>query len=783
MTYDAPVVSVEPGRGDGAGPIATLQGGADGDVNVLFQDFETGRTVSMSARSVVVFLRDDAAAERAGGTFAADGVRGVYLEGGSVITDGDYTVRSPRAFYDLSLDRAVLLDAVVYTYDARNRVPLYMRAEVLEQLSATSWAARDARFTTSEFAKPHLAIGASRLAVRAVEDAAGRPGVAFEAEGTTLRVGDTPLFYWPRVAGTGFDLPLRSLRVGYRSTSGPVVQTDWDLFALLGREAPEGVDADLEIDYRGEHGPALGIDAELDRGDTRATLDAYALLHDSGDDDLGTRGDIEFDGEFRGYARASLAHAFDNGWTLAGRAAHASDPTLLEEFTSDLAEQSRAFDSQIVLARADRDRLLFVEARDNLNTFTPSLSVLQTPGYVTAELPAVGFRQIGSPLLAAADGGGRLVYRSDTSAAAVRANFGSDAPEDRGFSDAQSLAVFGFAAATAFDDAAEAAGLPTDTVLRVDTRHELSLPLDFGSAASLAPYAVGRFTAWDADPTPGPDRDDTDDDRTRTRGAVGVRGSIRFAKTDADAASRLLDLDGLRHIVEPAFDVAWHTSSLDEADLFVWDPDIESLAEGGVFRVGVRQTFQTRRGRGARQRTVDWLLWDTFVVFREDAGEAEPARPLPRYVAWRPELTRGGDHAHTEMRWQATEIFGVAGELTYGFEDDAVAQWRLGLTLDHSPRLQSTLGYEEIDALDSSLLTYSLDYQLTRKYRFRASQTLDFSGNERRTLGLGLERRLPRMRIVASAAFDQLNDEQTFGLTLIPDGLGGSRGLGTGLLQ
>ena len=72
------------------------------------------------------------------------------------------------------------------------------------------------------------------------------------------------------------------------------------------------------------------------------------------------------------------------------------------------------------------------------------------------------------------------------------------------------------------------------------------------------------------------------------------------------------------------------------------------------------------------------------------------------------------------------------------------------------------------------MLSYGLTYQLTRKYDLGLRHTLDFGGDESRSLEVTLERKLPRWRLLVLARIDELDDDQTFGVVLIPEGFGGS---------
>jgi hypothetical protein len=126
-----------------------------------------------------------------------------------------------------------------------------------------------------------------------------------------------------------------------------------------------------------------------------------------------------------------------------------------------------------------------------------------------------------------------------------------------------------------------------------------------------------------------------------------------------------------------------------------------------------------------------------------------------------------------------TDTLGLAGQITHSLESDRVEQWRVGSTLDHSPRLQSFLSYEEIAELDTRLLSYGFTYVLTPKYKIGAVQTWDFEGNESRNISLQMDRRLPRWTLRVFVSFDEIEDEQRVGIALVPEGSrGGGRVFG-----
>lgn len=738
-----------------------------GGVRVLYEDADEGRDVLLTAERVVIFIdKEEDSAGDVPGELEASRIQGVYLEEDAVITDGDVTVRAPRVYYDLKQNRAVLLEAVVYALDVRRQVPLYMRAEVIRQSSADAFEARGAVLTTSEFAKPHLALGADRITLRQSRQEDGFVERYVTASGITLRSEDTPFFYWPFLAAPAHALPLKQINVGYSSSNGLNIQTAWDVYALAGRRAPEGLTLLGNLDYRGDHGVAVGVDLEYDREAMRGALLGYFLPSDSGEDDIADRNDVPFDSEARGLVHLQHRQDLPNGWELSVEGNHVSDPSLLEEFFREEAYSARPYETSVYLKKAEDDWALTGLLRYETNNFTAQLPQLLTPGYTVDKLPEVAYYRNGTSVF-----DDTATWYHESRVGTVRARFGSDSSDERGFTNAQSMALFGIPNTTNFDDAAQAAGFPASTVGRFDTRNELAIPLRAG-IFDVTPFVVGRITAYDDDFAT---FNGGNDDTARFWGGGGIEISTEITRTYG-FTSELLDLNGLRHIIEPSATVAIYGSSLEDGDLPVYDPEVEDLAEGAVIRLGALHTLQTRRGQEGRERTVDWLKLRTDVVMRSD--DADTSTAIPRFFDHRPEYSLGGDHFYAELLWAVSENVAVTGEVTHSFESGNVVQWRLGEEMRHTDHLSTFVHYREIDPIDARLLTYGLSLDLTTKYRLSFSHTLDFGASQSRSISLTLDRKLPRARLQLLLAYDEIDDDTTIGLILIPDGFGTGAGPG-----
>lgn len=725
-----------------------------GGVNVLYRD--DTRSLSLSAQNAVVLLAHGADQPPAGEVAAAR-VLGVYLEDNVVATDGTYTLRAPRVYYDPPNNRALLLDAVLYRWDVRRQLPLYLRAQQMRQTARGNFEAKDAMLTTSSFAEPHLAIAATRLTLTSPPtDTAGDP--IFTAENLRLQTGSLPFFYWPYAAGNAAQVPLTGISSQYDSHTGPTVQTEWDVFSLLGQPRPKDVDLKANVDYLGDHGPAVGLNLDYDLAQMFGFTQLYLVPLDEGQDEFADRRDIDHDGDTRGYALWRHRHLLAEHWELTLETAYLSDSTFLEEFRRDQAYTDKGYESVGYVKYQEQDQAFTFLIDTNLNDFTPQLTQLQTPGYMVSHIPEFSYWRVGTDL-----GVLPLTYYGENRLSRLRVDAGTDTPSDRGFGARDSRFLFDMAPNVSFEDAWHARGVPDDWRLRLDSRHELQAPMRWGILDAV-PYLTGRVTAYDDDFG----EYDDDADQLRLWSSAGTRLHTQFSRADPDVEIPVLNVHGLRHIVEPYADVFAMGATVDPQAYPVYDPQVEGITEGLGGAVGLRNTWQTRRGGPGRWRSVDWIVWDTTAVWRGDDAPVE--QDVPTYLSYRPEFSTGGDQLRSRLMWMVTDVLGVNGDVTYGLEDSQTEQWRVGLRLQHTPLLTWNLNYTEIADLDSRLIRWGFTYQLSRKWMTHFAHNLNLHG-QTRTFDVSLERRLPSWRLLLSVSVDEIDDEQTYSVILVPEGV------------
>lgn len=766
ITFDAGNIAVVTGE---SGRSLMLSDG----VGVLYREIKSGRRLQMSAERAVVFLSDGTVAELA--SFRTEDIQGIYLEGDVSASDGEYTIRGPRIYYDVQHDRAMVVDAVFWTYDRSRYMPLYVRAKALRQESNRQFVADQASVANTRFARPHLSIGAQSVTINRYTRRDGSTGSEVDASDLTVRAGSVPVFYFPRWVGDPERFPLRDFEYTSGTRTGQAWKTAWDVYTVLGLDRPEGLDSAFILDYYNVRGWAIGTDTSWSTDQMRGGVFGYLMFNDTGTDLTPGSRKIEVDGETRSLILADNRWRLNELWSLTTELSYASDPLFITALFPDIADEYRELTTRARLERTDNNSQLALEAKSNLNDFIANYYLLESRGYSVDKLPELSYVRTLDDLTA--DWApGAVTLNSEYRAGRLAFNFHEPDAQELGFrGPLLSQAAFGIDPTESIADALRAQGLSEDAVSRFDTRQEISAVLDAGPVR-LNPFVVGRATAYDTD-FEGYSPEETD--TARLWGAAGVRLSTTLQHIDNTVDSAFFDLHRLRHIIEPGITL-WHAgTTVDRIDLPVYDDGVESIAEGTMIRVGVDQTWQTKRGGPGRWRNVDVLKVRAEYVW--SSGEADREGPIGRYFEDRPELSSVGEFIDAEMLWQISDPIGLTGRIVYDLEDTHQAAYSaVGLLVDHGSGLRSSVGQRFVNALDSTIVFYNLGYDVTDKYRVTLATNYDTALDDFEKIGASLTRSYPNLTLGLAFTFNNISDETSIGFIVSPRGLNSGFGLRTG---
>ena len=622
-----------------------------GGVVVTIEEPDTGNLATLAADRAVIWRRpkDDATAPPApalvGGTDVSNDAVRVYLEGNVQVNIGNLRnlgrgnqvqFNARQAFYDAELNRAMALDGYVETYDDRLRAPLLMRADRFFMFSNEKFFGEGAMFTTSahrglpgyEFdaKEGYLALGerpiVNPFTGEQLLDEKGTPLKRQRNLATgyndVLRLDGVPVFWSPYLK-LDLDHPLgavEAIKLGNVGNMGFVANLTLDMWYLLGldylpfaqRSRWQG-----DLGYYSLRGLAGGTRLEYTGAEPAGQPGSYQgrfltwWIHDNGLDNLGLdRNGLTPDTAHRGRAFFQHRQEFQEGVTLLAGFSHLSDKNFLQSFFQNDFDVGPDQETYLYLKQQQKSWAWSVLAQPRNVNFLPQ----------TESLPRGDLWLLGQSLW-----GDRLSYFTHTSAGYFRVGPPAGVP------------ILGLPSL----DAAANTG-------RVDTRHELDLPLRVGDL-NVVPYALGEFTGYS--------RDINGAAVARFLGGGGVRASLPFWRTFPGVESELFNLHGLAHKVNLTADFWWGQTNvprtnlpyIDQADddtsdlvrrmnLYRtytanglpipvrYDPRFETFRRNleatpdtldslSVLQLGVEQRWQTKRGPEDAAKIVDWMTLNT----------------------------------------------------------------------------------------------------------------------------------------------------------------------------
>jgi len=718
------------------------------------------RQITLSAQRGVIFTDPVDPQSLGTGSIDATAARSAYLEGDVTVTDGNYTLRGPRMYYDFRTGRAMVLDAVLSTYDSRVKVPIYVRADEIRQVSPDQWEADGIRVATSEFAVPTVSLGAKKAVItrqRAAGDSA-EDRYRLKAKGLTLRAGDLPFFVWPGYQGDLSGFPLRQFNIGTGRQDGVHVETTWDLFALAGRPRPDNLDAELLLDYRSERGPGIGgaLEYTTDDRDGRGRFSGY-FIQDGGTDRLSSGVERDAEKESRGYLSGWHRQELGDDWKLLLEISKASDEAFFDSFFPEVAQTSREQQTRALLSKQEDNWAFELGAKYDLNNFIINQDLLQSQGYLVEKVPELGFWSYADSWW-----GGKASYSSEYRLSRMRLSFPRHTLADIG----QGFAGFGLPPVTDLSAAAFAAGYRENYVDRFFTRHELAFPFRTG-IFNVTPFVTAQFSGYDDDFS----EFSNQAEEYRFLAATGLRIYTQFSRVDRSFDSTLFDIHGVRHIVEPSLTLWSAAANAGSNEYPIYDQDVEGANEGTYARLGVRNTWQTHRGGEGRWYTVDFLRIDADLYFA--GNDSENDFVIPRFYDYRPEYSQIGDAFITDFEWLATDALTFAGTSTFDIEESDLARGSVGVRIDHSPDLFTSADIRYIEAIDDTLLNLGFGYTLSSLYRLSFTTTYDLDRAEYRGVNSALTRRTPQFDVSVGVAYDNIREDTTLTLSVSPKGLGG----------
>jgi lipopolysaccharide assembly outer membrane protein LptD (OstA) len=515
----------------------------------------------------------------------ATGTNGVLIRyGGSVLTARSvvFNYQTWDAVADGGVriqqeDMAWAGEHVVYNIRTRQietaefragRPPIFASGQGLHaELGSHVFAGTNSYITSDDIADPTVRLRAKYIRIS--------PGDKIEAWHATLWIGGVPVFYFPYYSRV-LDRRANNFNIvpGYRSSYGPYLLGTYTWFLN------DQLDGVLHADYRERRGPGAGADFNTHLGPWGQATARYYYLNDQ-EPSLSNTNPVPFENRQRVYF-SWLASPVTN-LEFRSMARWQSDSTIVRDFFEGEYRQNVQPSSYFEASKFWQNFSLDTYVQPRLNTFLDTVERLP-------DVRLTGYRQqIGST---------PLYYESESSAGYFH----------RRFAETNGPIPSSYAAA------------------RADTFHQITLPWTFFGWLNVTPRVGGRFTYYSETTNTTLASDEI------YRGVFNTGAEISFKawRLWPSAYSQVLDVDGLRHIVEPSVNYVYvpapnhPPSDLSQFDteepslrlLPIEYPDynsIDSVDSQNVFRFGLRNKLQTKR-HGQVETLLNWNVYTDWRV-------------------------------------------------------------------------------------------------------------------------------------------------------------------------
>lgn len=751
----------------------------DGDVVVHYRPTRRSDELGalrLSAERAVLYVSPGSIADTAG-SLSADDVRGIYLEGAVVAESdrNDYVVRATRMYYDFVIDRAIMLDAVLRTYDRERRVPVFARAEELRQLSEDQWQGRGVRLSASSFATPTLSIGCDTATIEQVPGTIQEDGthaksrVLVTGVHNTIRAGSLPIMYWPWFKGYADSMPLKGVSSSYENYRGVGIEATWDLPTLLGMEPLEEDRLELETSAYLKRGAALGLNWSWNRSGEHGGLSMWGLHDDTSKEErLSTGITQQVPRTWRGYLQFHDRVNMGNDWKLDAQASWISDPTFINSWRETEFRNRREYETSLYFRKDSGTTSISALADYSLNRFVSNSWLLASQGFALDEFPKFSYRRFGDDIF------DTLTYSGNISFSRFRAVIpgGTSAENGIGPNVFRGPGVV-FNAADDIAVALAQRGINGDWHTRVDSMHHVTMPLQYGPV-HVTPFASAQIQGF----LSSEDTGTTDDSNFRGLGGIGVHATTTFQRVYNDIHSETFGINRLRVLLDP-WARAWIAGSnfnpINEPN---YDPLVDATARGGAVQLGLRHRLQTQRGGPGRWYDADWLSTSIAATF--STHDATRRWYTPRLYDANPLLSSFGNFANGSFDFRPAEAIQFTGEGTWDLDLDGFTRAAIAVNFDHSPRLSTGVAYRFFEVPDDyaalypnqvknargQLLSFPLKYEISKTYAFSVSPQYNFSEDDIQSVSASLTRRLPDFDLIFYVSYDQIRDDTVAGVRL-----------------
>ncbi|MGB7770018.1 MAG: LPS assembly protein LptD [Verrucomicrobiia bacterium] len=596
---------------------------------------------------------------------------------GEVVADGHVRIESGGQLWVGEHIRYNFLTHQMRSSEFRTGKPPVFAAgrELRGDISNQTYAARHAFVTTDDVSQPAIRVRASRIKIV--------PGQYVEMWNAVLFMDGVPTFYFPFYRRSlGEHANNFSFLPGYRSAYGPYLLSAYTWY--LG----DTVDGRLRLDYREKRGVGTGPELNLHLNRWGDATFRYYYTHDQepnqSTNDLPLFGNIP---ENRQWFYFTYQATPSTNLYVKALVNYQSDPLVLHDFAEGTYTGNPQPNTFTEVDKYWENWDLDAETTPRINTFFDQVERLP-------DVKLTGLRQqiFDTP----------FYYESESSAGFYR----------KAYADTNSPPLLDYSAA------------------RADTYHQLLLPWTFFGWLNVTPHAGGRFTYYSDESGPG----GTNSETYRRIFDTGAEVSFKVSRLWAGATNSILDMDGLRHVMEPSLNYVYVPNpSASPPQLPQFDSelpslmllpiqfpdynDIDAIDSENVIRFGLRNTLQTKRN-GQLDTLLDWnvmLDWNLTPQAQTNSIFLQPQKTF--------------DDLYSDLTFRPRSWIALESQLRYDINAGELNMTFHQLTFTPNDRWSWGVGhwYLRNGFLDSgeNFITSTMFYRLNDNWGLRTTHAFD----------------------------------------------------------
>jgi len=619
-------------------------------------------------------------------TLVADHVRfnkqtdEAWAEGHVRLNQGAQEWIAPSAYYNFATRR-------LKADEARGFIdPLYLHAYGLEQVGSNHYVFARSTVTTSDLQHPGYFVRS--------KNGEAWTGDRLVLHDTTVHLWDKPIFWSPLVIWSlKGDMPPLVVTVGDDSLWGAF------LLSSFTWKVNKNMDLTIHADERLERGFGTGADLKYHFGQmAQGTLTGYFIddkQPDKSEPGYGTKtiptaAGFVTNSADRYWAEWQHKQYLTNDVTLTVDIDKMSDAEMLYDYFRHDFDHNREPDSVADITKAGPDYTLSFWTRAQFNQFFTDVE----------RLPELKLAVDRSRL-----GNTPLFYEGESSVGQYHILPGDTNIVGSG----ESPAFFGSA-------------------VRADTFHQIVVPTMWGGWLSFTPRAGVRGDYYSRAPSDAPETQNV----TRVVYDLGADTSFKISREWDDVRVHWLQIDGLRHILQPFADYQWiprpdrSTNDLFQFDAvrsaplldgellsltrysplaFPENEQIDSITGEDTLRFGLRQTLQTRRDSQAWD-LINLTGWTDYEV-EKSAGQSDFSDFF-------------GTAELRPYRWLSLDTFG-----RYQLNGGIMREFNTAMHLVDAERWSLGIGTRYLRG-DSNQLSVDLAYRLSRHWTAHLFELVDF---------------------------------------------------------